>query len=287
MSRQRGGGGDEDQHEAAASKSALPQGETKPRTSPGTPPGTQTGAKATISRLYQHLTPRLMQTRLPSFSLPTLPSHTRSRIAPNHGDSANVPSANAPSAAKDGFLTAVTSPQSDEEAEAECLAIRREAALTHIQSAARAHLARCTSAPAILARDELVKPSVETMPPSDPGVFLKLKPSGLAEPSEASAGGGGLGEDSCVHTSILRERGGGRPASAEGKGPTRDDDDCKADCISLGDLKTLLASLQSTISQLAAQQVALADAVASTRIAGNVLGTVVRLDRWPAGYTGT
>ena len=411
MSRQRGGGGeDQHEHQAAVSKPAFSRGEIEPNIALGTPPGIQTGAKAAMSRLYQHLTPRRRQTRMPSLrpslSLPTLPSHTR--IAPH--------SNNAPLATNDGLLFALRSPQSDEEAKAECLAIRREAASTHIQSVVRARLTRCMSAPAILVCDELVKtstgaapsadsgsdsqrnsssasesnelsplgainkandlayistlppwmrldsltsrlhelgifgqlhhfvdlhlltietivgltsdqvdgicaastpvghvppgiqaiaqsiryiqhaasadpvhadlgdkldavsPSIslklrppcdepvktsaEAAPPADPAISLKLRPPGLPKPSEASAGGGDLDEDSCVHNSTLRERGGGRPASAEEKSPM--EDDCDVDRASLGDLKNLLASLQGTISQLAAQQAVLADTVAST-----------------------
>ena len=57
ISRQRGGGG-EDQHEhhAAVSKPAISRGEIEPNIALGTPPGIQTGAKAAMSRLYQHLT---------------------------------------------------------------------------------------------------------------------------------------------------------------------------------------------------------------------------------------
>jgi hypothetical protein len=267
MPRQRGGGGarvEGHDHTRAVGKPANSLGETTP---PGTPSGTQTGAKAAISRLYQQFTPRRMQTRLPSFSLPTLPSHTRSRVAPN--------SANAPSATKDGFLTAVRSPQSDEEAKAECLAIRREAASTHIQSVARARLTRCMSAPATL-REPAKSSTEDAPPPAAAMVDLKLKSSWLPKPTEASAGGGGVFEHGSVRTPAgtdvtdvafvrpLRERGGGRgpPPSAGDKAPM--EAECNADTTSLSDIKTLLASMQTTISQLAAQQMALADTVAST-----------------------
>jgi len=171
---------------------------------PTSDPGTHHRAQISVaSRLVQLLTPHSVPPKWPARSIPNLCPYHRPCMP-------SVDSACAVTG--DSLLLTVMSPQSDADAEGECLCIRREAASIHIQSIARAYLARNAIARAYLARNasavlavcETVRMSV--IPRNMPHMLkpfasaacdetrFQPKTGDLRKPPKASAGGGEMGQ---------------------------------------------------------------------------------------------